>query len=130
MSPDDAQVYASPAARIEDSTYIRQTRLGTAALVLGGSVMLLQAAALAATMVVYRYFPDSPHADPRSDFFIGSFVVIFGGVLLQFVGLLLSIAGALRRSRSRDHAWLGLAINALPVIVLAGVMAFGYSLRH
>jgi hypothetical protein len=121
----DAGAYAAPAARIEEVAGPRQTRLGTASLYIGVVVGLLQIGALVTTMAAFRIDPGHPRVSDDSTFLIAAFAILFGGVLVQALGLLLGIAGAFRRRHVRTHAWIGIVCNGLPVLVTAGLLALG-----
>jgi hypothetical protein len=124
-----ADVYAPPAGRVEDAAGPRQTRLGQASLFIAVTIGFLQLAALATTMFAAWIDPTHPRVAGTSPLMIVAFVILLGGVGVQAVGLLLGIAGTLRRSRLRKHAWIGLALNSIPIVVLASLMIYGAT-RH
>ena len=122
-------VYAPPAGRVEDAAGPRQTRLGRASLIIAVTIGFLQLAALATTMLAFWIDPKHPRVASTGPLMMVSFLVLLGGVGVQAVGLLLGIAGTLRRNRLRNHAWIGLALNSIPIVVLASLMIYGAT-RH
>jgi hypothetical protein len=118
VAGDDA--YTAPNARIEDLDGSRQTRLGTASLVIAVLAGIAQAAAIVAMFVAVERYNEYRVAEgsPELAFAIAA---LYGGIAAQVVGLLFGIAGAFRRRHLRSFAWIGLACNLLPLLVFASL---------